>query len=202
MSKRGSGEVGYQLDTTIDRGPRTIGFKLTPSGGGQMFRYGQTAMQTNTWYHIAGVYNASTRELHVYLNGQLDDGALVGTVAAAQQNSTSDVNIGRRPRRLLPVRRPHRRRAHLLERAHPGADPGGHEHVARGRCADRDEPLERAERPASLPRRLGNAPRARRLGMQFRIEPFSFSGQSPSPTAPSDATPAAGSHGSSRQTSA
>ena len=97
VSKRGSSEVGYQLDTTIDRGPRTIGFKLTPSTGGQMFRYGATAMQTNTWYHVAGVYNASTRELHVYLNGQLDDGALVGTVAAAQQNSTSDVNIGRRP---------------------------------------------------------------------------------------------------------
>ena len=83
VSKRGSGEVGYQLDTTIDRGPRTIGFKLTPSTGGQMFRYGATAMQTNTWYHVAGVYNASsTRELHVYLNGQLDDGALVGTVAS------------------------------------------------------------------------------------------------------------------------
>ena len=40
VSKRGSSEVGYQLDTTIDRGPRTIGFKLTPSTGGQMFRYG------------------------------------------------------------------------------------------------------------------------------------------------------------------
>ena len=96
VSKRNGSEVGYQLDTTIDRGPRTIGFKLTPSTGGQMFRYGPTAMQTNSWYHVAGVYNASTRELHVYLNGQLDDGALVGTVAAAQQNSTSDVNIGRR----------------------------------------------------------------------------------------------------------
>ena len=75
VSKRNGSEVGYQLDTTIDRGPRTIGFKLTPSTGGQMFRYGQTAMQTNSWYHVAGVYNASTRELHVYLNGQLSDGA-------------------------------------------------------------------------------------------------------------------------------
>ena len=34
VSKRASGEIGYQLDTTVDRGPRTIGFKLTNSAGG------------------------------------------------------------------------------------------------------------------------------------------------------------------------
>ena len=55
-------EVGFQLDTTIDRGPRTIGFKLTSSSGGDMIRYGATAMQLNTWYHVAGVYNAAARD--------------------------------------------------------------------------------------------------------------------------------------------
>ena len=89
--------VGYQLDTTVDRGPRTIGFKLTNSSGGSMFRYGATALQANTWYHVTGVYNAATSELHVYLNGQLDDGTLLGTVTATQQNSSANVNIGRRP---------------------------------------------------------------------------------------------------------
>ena len=97
VSKRAGGEVGYQLDTTIDRGPRTIGFKLTSSSGGNMFRYGATALQANTWYHVTGVYDAATSELHVYLNGQLDDGTLLGTVTATQQNSSANVNIGRRP---------------------------------------------------------------------------------------------------------
>ena len=97
VSKRTSSEVGYQLDTTVDRGPRTIGFKLTNSSGGDMFRYGATTLQANTWYHVTGVYNAATSELHVYLNGQLDDGTLLGTVTATQQNSSANVNIGRRP---------------------------------------------------------------------------------------------------------
>ncbi|HSB85847.1 MAG TPA: Ig-like domain-containing protein, partial [Ilumatobacteraceae bacterium] len=53
VSKRGT--AGFQLDTTVDKGPRTIGFKLTTGTGADMFRYGATALQTNTWYHIAGV---------------------------------------------------------------------------------------------------------------------------------------------------
>ena len=97
VSKRASGEIGYQLDTTVDRGPRTIGFKLTNSSGGNMFRYGATTLQANTWYYVTGVYDAATSALHVYLNGQLDDGTLVGTVTATQQNSSANVNIGRRP---------------------------------------------------------------------------------------------------------
>ena len=80
VSKRAAGEVGFQLDTTVDKGPRTIGFKLTNSSGGQMFRYGATTLQPNVWYHVAGVYDAAAQTLHVYLNGQLDDGVLQGTV--------------------------------------------------------------------------------------------------------------------------
>ena len=97
VSKRGAGELGYQLDTTIDMGPRTIGFKLTNASGGTMFRYGATTLQLNTWYHITGIYNAAAGTLNVYLNGQLDNGALLGTVTSTQQNSSANVNIGRRP---------------------------------------------------------------------------------------------------------
>jgi len=97
VSKRTPNRIGFQLDTTIDRGPRTIAFKLTTTTGGSMFRYGTTTLTTNTWYHVTGVYNATTSELHVYLNGQLDDGALVGTVTPTQQNSTANINIGQRP---------------------------------------------------------------------------------------------------------
>ena len=59
VSKRGH-RVGFQLDTTIT-GPRTIGFKLTSSSGGNMFRYGATTLQPNTWYHVAGVYDAAAQ---------------------------------------------------------------------------------------------------------------------------------------------
>ena len=97
VSKRSSGQiVGFQLDTTVDRGTRTIGFKLTNSSGGQMIRYGATTLQPNTWYYVTGVYNASSQTIDVYLNGQLDNGVLLGTVTASQQNSTANVTIGRR----------------------------------------------------------------------------------------------------------
>ncbi|TKB66479.1 MAG: LEPR-XLL domain-containing protein [Nitrospira sp.] len=98
VSKRsGIDEIGFELDISNDTGPRTIGFKLTNSVGSLMVRYGATTLQTNAWYHVAGVYDAATQNLHLYLNGQLDDGVLQGTVTASQQNSTFDVTIGRRP---------------------------------------------------------------------------------------------------------
>ncbi len=96
VSKRAAGESGFQLDTTVDQGPRTIGFKLTTGSGGQMFRYGATTLQANTWYYVTGVYDAAAQTLDVYLNGQLDNGALIGTVSSSQQNSTANVIIGRR----------------------------------------------------------------------------------------------------------
>ena len=98
VSKRGSGPlIGFQLDTSVDTGPRTIGFKLTNSSGGQMIRYGATTLQANTWYYVTGVYDAAAQTMHVYLNGQLDDGVLQGTVTSTQRNSTFNVNIGQRP---------------------------------------------------------------------------------------------------------
>ena len=96
VSKR-VGEIGFQLDTTVDTGRRTVGFKLTNSSGAAMFRFGAATLQANTWYYVTGVYDASAQTLHVYLNGQLDDGALLGTVTASQTNSTGNVNIGQRP---------------------------------------------------------------------------------------------------------
>jgi len=88
---------GYQLDTTVDRGPRTIGFKLADPCGNGMARYGATELVRDTWYHVAGVYDADARTLNVYLNGHLDDGFLEGPVAPAQQASSQSVCVGRRP---------------------------------------------------------------------------------------------------------
>src|SRR6185503_13690525 len=96
VSKRTNGNVGFQLDTTVDTGPRRIGFKLTSATGALMARYGVTALQLNQWYYVTGVYDAAARTLNVYLNGVLDNGTLLGTVTSTQQNSTLNVNIGRR----------------------------------------------------------------------------------------------------------
>ena len=96
VSKRGTNEIGFQLDTTKDTGPRTIGFKLTNSSGALMARFGATTLLPNTWYYVTGVYNASAQTLDVYLNGVLDNGALQGTVTSTQQNSALNVTVGRR----------------------------------------------------------------------------------------------------------
>ena len=87
---------GYQLDTTVDKGPRTLGFKLTNACGDLMARYGGTPLALGTWYHVAGVYDASRRMLDVYINGKMDNGALVGSVTSAQHSSRGPVYLGTR----------------------------------------------------------------------------------------------------------
>jgi hypothetical protein len=88
--------LGYQLDTTVDTGTRTIGFKLADAGGRLMARYGKTTLALNEWYHIAGVYDAQAKTLNVYLNGKRDDGCLLGRVTDRQRLSGMNTYIGRR----------------------------------------------------------------------------------------------------------
>jgi concanavalin A-like lectin/glucanase superfamily protein/VanZ like protein len=88
--------LGYQLDATVDRGPRTIGFKLADACGELMARYGSTPLVVDRWYHVAGVYDAASRSLHVYLDGKLDDGFLFGSVTGTQHSSGESVYVGRR----------------------------------------------------------------------------------------------------------
>ncbi len=88
--------LGYQLDTTVDKRLRGVGFKLTNSCGDLMARYGATPLAVGAWYHVAGVYDSQARTLHVYLNGALDDGFLLGTVTGGQRSSRSAVYVGRR----------------------------------------------------------------------------------------------------------
>jgi hypothetical protein len=88
---------GYQLDTTIDEGPRAIGFKLSNACGELMARYGATPLAPNVWYHVAGVYDATAQTLEVYLNGEPDDGVLVGSVTRGQRPSRRHVHVAHRP---------------------------------------------------------------------------------------------------------
>ena len=88
--------VGFQLDTTIDKGPRTIGFKLGSACGLLMARYGKTPLALNAWYYVAGVYNAKAKTMDVYLNGELDNGVLVGPVTGSQKSARTKVYVGKR----------------------------------------------------------------------------------------------------------
>jgi hypothetical protein len=96
VSKRTSANIGFQLDTTVDTGPRTVGFKLTSPSGAKMFRYGATVLRTNQWYYVTGVYDAAAQTVTVYVNGRLDNGVTMGPVVGSQQDSPLNVNIGRR----------------------------------------------------------------------------------------------------------
>ena len=88
--------VGFQLDTTIDKGPRTIGFKLGNPCGMMMARYGKTPLALNTWYYVTGVYDAKAKTMDVYLNGELDNGFLLGPVMGIQKSSRENVYVGTR----------------------------------------------------------------------------------------------------------
>ncbi len=50
--------LGYQLDLTVDTGQRTVALKIADASGRLAARYGRTALTTDRWYHVAGVYDA------------------------------------------------------------------------------------------------------------------------------------------------
>ncbi len=87
---------GWQLKSSPDTGPHTFGIAVSGGPGPQVQRYSATVRTLNTWYHVAGVYNATARTLDIYVNGVLDNGVLIGTVPASQVNSPVNVNVGRR----------------------------------------------------------------------------------------------------------
>jgi len=91
-----SNGTGWQLKTSPDTGPHTFATQVSPPTGKNAQRYSTTVRALNTWYHVAGVYDASARTLSTYVNGVLDNGSLRGTVAASQVNQNVNVNIGRR----------------------------------------------------------------------------------------------------------
>jgi len=55
---------------------------------------GNTVLQTNTWYFVTGVYDASVPTEHVYINGVLDDGTQRDPVPSAMHNSSQPFSVG------------------------------------------------------------------------------------------------------------
>ena len=96
IAKSGTSD-GWQLKTTPDTGVRTFGMTISSNGSSVIQRYSRTVLSLNTWYYVAGVYDATNRTLDIYVNGIQDNGTLSGTVPASQNNPASiNVNIGRR----------------------------------------------------------------------------------------------------------
>ena len=95
-SDSASPSVGWQFKTSADTGVRTFAIAVSPDGSNLVQRYGMTVVALNTWYHVAGVYNAGAGTLDIYVNGVLDDGVLSGTVPGSQYDPNLSVSIGKR----------------------------------------------------------------------------------------------------------
>jgi hypothetical protein len=90
-----SNGAGWEFKTTPDTGHETFGMQVSGTSGASQ-RYSTTVRSLNTWYHVAGVYDATAGTLNLYVNGVLDNGNLLGAVPPAQLNQAVNVNIGRR----------------------------------------------------------------------------------------------------------
>ena len=88
--------AGWQLKTSPDTGKRTFGVAISGTSAAHTQRYSKTVYSLSTWYHVAGVYNASAKTLDIYVNGVLDDGVLTGTIPLSQYIPALNATIGER----------------------------------------------------------------------------------------------------------
>ena len=87
---------GWQLKSTPDTGPETFGVAISRAISARTQRYSSTVRALNTWYFVAGVYNAATQSMDIYVNAVLNNGVQSGTIPTVQINSSQNANIGRR----------------------------------------------------------------------------------------------------------
>ena len=92
---RSTDQAGWQFKTSPDTGKRTFAVAVSTSSA-HVQRYSKTVPSLKTWYHVAGVYNASAKTLDIYVNGALDDGVLSGTVPSSQVLPNVNTTIGMR----------------------------------------------------------------------------------------------------------
>lgn len=88
---------GFQFDTRVHAGSHRIGLGLAPVSGARVYRGGNTPLLPGTWYHVAGVYDAPSRTIDVYVNGQLDNGPLIEVVPSCQASPNRNTSVGYRP---------------------------------------------------------------------------------------------------------
>ncbi|MBN1376497.1 MAG: immunoglobulin domain-containing protein [Dehalococcoidia bacterium] len=94
IDKQYTDNSGYTLYYTnqIDYWPRfvfTVG-----DGTNKISAYYYLPLQTDTWYHVAGTWNAQTDTVYIYVNGRLAD--TTESPGSSLVNNTRDVRLGNR----------------------------------------------------------------------------------------------------------
>jgi len=84
---------GWALKGSEDCGPELAVLQIAATSSHIVERCGTTVLATGTWYHLAGVYDAEQLEMHVYVDGILDDGMLTDSVPGAQHEPTVSVDV-------------------------------------------------------------------------------------------------------------
>ncbi|MCI0400484.1 MAG: fibronectin type III domain-containing protein, partial [Gammaproteobacteria bacterium] len=93
----GPGNRGWQIKTSPDTGQHAYAVEVAIKKNSIVQRHSVIARQLNAWHHVAGVYDASSQTLDIYVDGVVSNGPLSGTIPTAQRNSTVRAEIGRRP---------------------------------------------------------------------------------------------------------
>lgn len=84
MGKMGFGGNQRSWGIAVNGGDEEVIFFIASASNNLIYRLGTTLISTGTWYHIAGVYDASAQTLYIYVNGAREDGTLNGTVPSSQ----------------------------------------------------------------------------------------------------------------------
>jgi len=88
----GNGYSGWELKGTEDCDAMEHFAIQVATTTSTTTRCSLTIPSPGVWYHVAGVYDAEAQEMHVYVNGVLDDGILSGLVPASQVEPASGVH--------------------------------------------------------------------------------------------------------------
>jgi uncharacterized protein (TIGR03437 family) len=92
------GVSGWQLKLSQQQ---TFAVAISGSNNNLTQRYGKTPCALQTWYYVAGIYNAATKTLDIYVNGVLDNAGTNGpSVPGSQYLPNVSVTIGKRNGRL------------------------------------------------------------------------------------------------------
>jgi hypothetical protein len=84
------GDSGWSLKGSEDCGLEAFAFQITNVS--IVERCSATGPALDTWYHVAGVYDAAAQTLDIYVDGMLNNGMLRGTVPNTQHPPMTPVH--------------------------------------------------------------------------------------------------------------
>lgn len=89
-------DSGWMLKATIDcDSTLTFAIQIADPTNHSVEQCSNTTPVVGTWYHVAGVFDATAMTLNIYVDGATDDGGTVGTVPASQKEPNNiHIEIG------------------------------------------------------------------------------------------------------------